>query len=74
MRSTSITALFDLSLNYRGKMDHFNFKSYRVGLNIRNLFDDDDIYPRLLNVNQEVIRAQRVSEPRNIILSLSFEM
>ena len=68
------TALFDLSLNYRGKMDHFNFKSYRVGLNIRNLFDDDDIYPRLLNVNQEVIRAQRVSEPRNIILSLSFEM
>ncbi len=68
------TALFDLSLNYRGKMDSFNFTSYRVGLNIRNLFDDDDIYPRLLNVNQEVIRAQRVSEPRNIILSLSFEM
>lgn len=68
------TSLFDVSINYRGKLDMFAFKSYRVGLNIRNVFDDSDIYPRLLNVNQEVIRAQRVSEPRNFILSLSMEM
>ncbi len=68
------TSLFDLSINYRGRTEMFGFKSYRVGLNIRNLFDDDDIYPRLLNVNQETIRAQRVSEPRNFILSMSLEM
>ena len=68
------TSLFDLSINYGGKMDTFGFKAYRVGLNVRNVFDDADIYPRLLNVNQEAIRAQRVAEPRTFILSLGLEM
>jgi hypothetical protein len=68
------TSLFDLSINYRGRLDAFGFKAYRVGLNIRNLFDDDDIYPRLLDVNQQAIRAQRVAEPRTFILSLGFDM
>ena len=64
----------DLSFNYRGKTELFGFESYRIGLNIRNVLDENDIYARLVNVNQDVIRAQRVSEPRTFILSLSFDM
>jgi hypothetical protein len=64
----------DLSFNYRAKTKLLGMKNYRVGLNIRNVLDKSDTYPRLLNVSGNVIRMQRVAEPRVFILSLGFEL
>lgn len=56
------------------RLDPYSFKSYRVGLNIRNVLNEDDLYARLLNVDGDPIRMQRVSEPRNFIFTFSLEM
>lgn len=66
--------LFDLSINYRGKADFWAFNGYRVGLNVRNVFDEDDLYAKLRDVNGQNIRAGRVSQARTFILSLSFDL
>lgn len=64
----------DLSFNYRGRTKFFAFKTYRVGLNIRNVLDRDDLFARLKNVNGDPIRVSRPSEPRIFILSFAVEM
>ncbi|MEO6245195.1 MAG: hypothetical protein ABIQ12_07140 [Opitutaceae bacterium] len=69
----SVENYLDLSFNYRGKADYFFFKTYRVGLNIRNVLDRDDLFPRLINVSGVATRVSRPSEPRVFILSMTGE-
>ena len=47
-----------LSINYRGKAQVWRAKTYRIGLNIRNLFNDEELYGKLLNVEGQPIRIK----------------
>lgn len=62
--------VWDLSLNYRGRTNFWRFKGYRVGVNVRNLFNADSLYARVVDINGIATRVAKVSEPRVLILSL----
>ncbi len=64
----------DLSFNYRGRTEFMFFKGYRIGLNIRNVLNEDDLFARLKTVAGAPIRVSRISEPRVFILSFSADL
>ncbi len=61
----------DLHLIYRRKImdDKIN---WRIQLNVRNLFDDDDILPTRKDLAGNVVRY-RFKDPRQVILTSTFE-
>jgi hypothetical protein len=65
---------WDLSLNYRGKLDLWRFKGYRVGLNIRNLLNEDDPFARLVDVTGSPRRMSRQFEGRTFVFDLSLDL
>jgi len=68
--------LWDLSVNYRRKVKsegRFGLKGYHVGLNIRNLLDEGELYDKLVNVSGLAVRRAKPFEGRTIILSLGAE-
>ena len=45
----------------------------RLGLNIRNILDEDGLLVKKVSFNGQPVRLARVSEPRTFILSVDFD-
>ncbi len=45
----------------------------RVGLNIRNVLDEDGLLVKKVSYNGAPVRLARVSEPRTFILNVDFD-
>lgn len=65
--------LFDLSFNYGRKVSFLLAKRMRVGLNIRNILDEDGLLAKKVSFNGAPVRLARVSEPRTFILTVDFD-
>ena len=66
--------LWDLSINYRSRLALFGQRDYRLGLNIRNLWNTDGLYAKMVNIDGNPIRVGRVSEPRTFIFNVGFDL
>lgn len=66
--------IFDLSINYKHRREIWRLSGMQVGLNIRNLLNDDDNFVRLRGVDGLPTRMARVSEGRTYILSMGFDL
>ncbi|RXK56370.1 hypothetical protein ESB00_11015 [Oleiharenicola lentus] len=68
--------LVDLSFNYRRKLNDsfWGVKGYNIGLNIRNVLDDSDLYDKLINVSGVAVRRAKPFEGRTFILSMGFDL
>jgi len=63
----------DLFASYRGKTNLFGERNYKVQLNVRNAFDEDDNVPGIKDINGDNIRMLR-KFGRQFILSFELDI
>jgi outer membrane receptor protein involved in Fe transport len=69
----AIDMTYDLTLGYRGKIELFGDRNYRIQGTIRNLLDDGPTFPVIKSVDGYNIRVGRKT-PRQFILSFDVDL